>query len=274
MTDSMDIKKLTEYRCHINNTVVESMKESVAKLNEAMAMIADLQSINDTLVLELAEAEKDNQSQAKDLDILKQKIESRKEFVECAEKKERQYSSMDLSVTEIAALLASLKEKERKLEKEKESFELEKDSIISAKLEAEEKAKRYLKDKNDAINSRDTAITERDKAISDLKIIKEAKKKAEKESIEARDDMKWYKNYASAIDRKIVAFFRNNNEDLDRHYYTFLNNPDKLDEIRIHFPDYNIEDDKTKSENEEPIEGSEKGGGPNTVTNKNDTYSY
>ena len=269
MADKTEIKKLTEYRCQINNIIVESMKESVTKLNEAMAMIADIQNINEVLATALAEADQENQSQAKDIDILKQKIKSMKEAVMHVDEKEKQYAEMDLSMAKISALLAGLEEREKKLSVEenrlvqdRQSFEEEKDSIISARLEAEEKANRHLKNRNEAIKLRDIAIAERDKALEDKR-----KAEAEKDLEELREElaeysnastqdeekisktielMEWYRNYAIAVDRKIIDFFRNKNEDLDGHYYTFLNNPDKLEEIHIHFPDYVIEEDSNE----------------------------
>ena len=274
MVDNMDINKLTEYRYKINNNVVERVKESVTKLNEAMAMLTDLQNINEVLVTSLSEAEQENQSLAKDIIVLKSEIESMKETVKNAEEKEKKFTDMDLSMEKVSALLASLEEREKKksiaeneLVQDRENFEQEKLSIISARLEAEEKADRYLQDKNDAISSRDVAIVDRDKAFEIRKKAEEEKLKAEKELAELREElaeysntstrdekklketielMEWYRNYAIAVDHKIIDFFRNKNEELYGHYHTFLNNPEKLEEIHIHFPDYMVEEESNE----------------------------
>lgn len=270
MADKAEIRKLTEYRCQINNKVVESIQESVTRLNEAMAMIADLQNINEAFGAALAEADQENKSQTKDIDILKQKIESMKEAVRLTEEKEKQYAKMDLSMAKVSALLASLEEREKKLSieedelvRDRQSFEAEKSSVVSARREAEEKAERHLKDKNEAIRSRDAAIAEREKALEEKKKAEEQKAEAEKGVAELREElaeysnasaqnektlnktielMEWYRNYAIAVDCKIIDWFRHKNRDLEGHYRTFLNNPDKLEEIHTHFPDFVMDD--------------------------------
>lgn len=260
MTDSMDIKKLTEFRCQINNNVVESIKESVTKLNEAMAMIADLQNINETLVLELAENQKENQSKDKELCILKQEIESMKKDIRRVEEKEKLYNSMDLSMIELTKLSTSLKEREntlslteKELNENKQKFESERKSIISARLDAEEKAKFYSNNNVELSKAIDIATVERDNAIeaktkaeNDLLAIKnelnEYRKASAQEKEELNEKIVWYYKYAKAVDQKIVDFFRSKNDDLNRHYNTYLNNPDELEEIRKHFPDYSIEE--------------------------------
>lgn len=292
MVDKMEIKKLTEYRRQINSNIVESMKESVTKLNEAMAMVADLQSINEVLVTALAEADQENKSQAKDIINFRQKIDSMNKVVVHAEEKEKQYAEMDLSMAKVSALLACLEDREKRLsvaEKElaldRQAFDKEKNSIISAKSEADEKARKYLTERNDAIKSRDAAVADCDKAVEDKKKTEEERNKAEEEKIKAEKELaelreelaeysnasvqdeerlndtikslEWYRNYAIAVDRKIIDYFRNKNDDLDGHYYTFLNNPDKLEEIHAHFPDYVIEGEPDKSGKFESIANGE-----------------
>ena len=280
MVDKKEINRLNEYRCQINNNVMESIKDSATKLNDVMAMLGDLQNINEVLVTSLAETSQENQSQSKDIIILKNKIESMEEVVNNAVEKEKIFANMDLSTAKVSALLASLEERENKLSiaetklaQDRQIFEQEKEGIISARVESEEKANRYLQEKNDAIKSRDIAITERDKALDIKKKAEEERMKVEKDLVELREElaeysnaatqdeqklnetielMEWYRNYA--IDRKIVDFFRNKNEKLDGHYYTFLNNPDKLEEIHIHFPNYVIEEESNESKESEHME--------------------
>lgn len=240
MAEKMDIKKLAEYRSQINSSIVEGISSSVAKLNDTISMIADLQRINEALVSEILEKEQELTLAENKNDQLSQEIENLRSAAADVGAKKKQYSEMELSMAKITALLAQLKQREiaieedeKKLIEERKKFKREKSIILSEKTELEEKAKNYQSEKNEAIKSRDEAIALKD----------------------------WYCNYAIALDRKIVNCFRKNqNEELESHYYSFLNDPSKLDEIHVHFPDYFIEDtDDGEEERHTEVQGVDVG---------------
>ncbi len=239
MDKKMDTKELMGYGCQINNNAVENVKESVIRLNDVMAMITDLQSINEALSLALTEADKEKENQEYEIEVLKDKI--------CQfEKKEQQYNKLEVSSIQIANLLSTLTEREKKLEtleksfsEEKKKFDQEKNDIIMSEQNAKERAKRLKIEKDKAIQDRDIAITEKDKAVSerDRAIVEKEKAESEKnvadrekekikndltevgnelektrtnlKIIEKQKDdltknLEWYREYASAIDRKVA----------------------------------------------------------------------
>lgn len=288
MAENMDTKKLTEYRHQISNAVVENIKESLSKMEDAIAMITDLQSINEALSLALVGANNDKERKEQEISELKETIESMKMRINQAEIKERKYEELDISMEKVTTLLITLDEKEKeltvlteKLNKERVEFEEEREIITSAKAEAEEKTKINIKKKNEAIKSRDEAIAERDKAIKDKKDAEDKNRELSKLVDKLKDEKgrsndkieqlesdleesynstEWYRDYAIALDKKIVDYYRYKIGDLESHYYSYLNNPEKLDEIHEHFPDYLIEENNgnaNNSDNESEIKRTE-----------------
>lgn len=290
MADKMDVKKLTEYRSQLSGSVIEGISGSIAKLNESLAMISDLQRINEALVVSSGEQEQELVALEANNLQLKNENESLKKRVIDVETKEKQYVAMELSMAKVSALLTQLQQREdsiamveKQLAAEKSAFDQEKIRIIFEKTDAEEKANRYLNEKNDAIRSRDVAIAEKNSALKEKEDAEQLKNDAEAKLEELREElelaectkavtqdaeelskvielMEWYRGYAYALDRKIVNCFKyNKNEDLKSHYYSFLSNPEKLDEIHIHFPDFILEEsgDIENSESEELLDKEE-----------------
>lgn len=284
MEHKQELDELQEYRRIISGKMQESINEEINKLTEIDSMFKDFQEISINLFNIIDEQEKQIQKLQNSETTQEKEIERQNEYIAKIREKEKYYSGLELDAAKIARLLNDLQQKESELkEKEKELnnqiriFDKEKNSIIQSKEEAEEKAEQYKAEKNDAVKSRDDAISEKKNLQKELDAkdekISEYKKEVKKynnENIKLKDkqefkeeeirglnetisqyeieikkieeDKEWYKNYAIGTDKKVVDFFRGNDRGL-RGHYTYLIAPDPFQksEREKRFPEFNNE---------------------------------
>lgn len=150
-----------------------------------------------------------------------------------------------------------LESESRKIQFDKEEFELEKKKFDDTIKCLKEKINKMSKDRDSAIISRDRAVKEKNESeskcqeyISQIKELEnnyyQEREKCESMKKQLTRDVEWYKNYAIAIDKKIIGYFKDKDKKpLKNHYDEWLNNGNKLSEIREHFSDFQM-DNKEK----------------------------
>lgn len=260
MIEKKDISKLNEYGTHICSKIKNNINRNISELINSTSMLDDIQNIINELINYISE-------QQKIIDNLKNESEQKITYISSIEgeieklrDKEKKYSEIEVNALQIAVTLNRINEKEKlldeKVEKfkcDKEQFELEKKEINREKYEIGEAKEKADKEKREAIITRDKAIKEkRDLELQCEKLnegINMYAKKSEKiykicieheSSIkDLKEDIDWYKKYAMAVDQKIIDFFKKINKDnLKNHFDNYLNNDNKLEEIREHFPEF------------------------------------
>lgn len=266
MTEKMDVNKLEEYSNHICSKIKNTVSENISKLTESVNMLGDMQKIMDGLSKIIVDQQNTIYNLNEQLENNMKLVLDKECEIERLKSKEEEYSKLTINEMKIVAILRDVTEKSRLLDEEKEKlqfdkeqFEAEKERIIREKDDALDKSEKVNKEKDKAIQSRDKAIKENkefESKIDELNNkIKEYEeelfkddekctkyqddiKKLEKDVENLKESVKWYKTYAFATDWKVIEYFNNRKQELENHYYNYLNNKNKLEDIRKHFPEF------------------------------------
>lgn len=256
MNTMSELEELQAYRRKIWEDANGNLHDGISRINDTLAMFSDFQEICNVM-FEMA------RKQQEQLDgIFRQNQELKVELQKQAEQgrnlknQNEQFAALGLDAAKVSSLMISLDRQKKKLisdkeelEKQKAGFEEEKKELGQRTLEVEERV-RKLK------NERDQAIVDRDETIKKLRTVENSltdregeirlqKRNHDRELKEVKNQVgelekerKWYKEYAAALDRKVIDWYEERNRDLDSHYHNYLNDPHKWPEHREHFPEY------------------------------------
>ena len=272
----MNANKLGEYSTHICGEIKKSISENISELTSSVSMLSDMQRIMDELTNIIAEQQKTIVDLNEQLEKNTTLLSDRENEIARLRTKEEEYSKVEIDAMQIAATLKNVTEKNEllnderiQLQSDKDKFEVEKEKIIRERDTALGKFEKANRDRDDAINSRDKAIKEKNDFLSHCNeykaIIDDLKKKIseyderctiyENSNNESKELVEWYKKYAIALDQKIIDFYEKRDVDsLPNHFYHYLNDDRKIEEIREHFPEFKKEkllgaDDKVNNNN-------------------------
>jgi chromosome segregation ATPase len=248
MTDRENIDKLGDYGRHICTEAKKGISEGVSQITGIVTMIEDLNKIVDEMNAVNREQQHIIEDLNRDILSLKSELKEKEKYIEKFRIKEAEYSGMEMDSVRLASLLTTIREQEKALEEEQEkfkdkeeAFELDKKTIISEKNDAVLKMKRARQERDDAEKSRDSAVSEKNEMQARMEVRDDIIRNSEKENQKIRGSLKWYIEYAVALDQKIIDYFEGRSALLEEHYYRYLNDEGKIEEIRLHFPDFKKE---------------------------------
>lgn len=240
----------------------QKMEDASAGIRTMWTMFRDLQEICETVFDALKETSFQLERQKDVNEDMNMKLAEQERLIQEYKKKAEVYEKLQLDGAKLAKLLVvndqerdRLCKEREKLEKEKDAFEGERVQLITEKDEALKKAEAHKNEKKEAIQSRDDAIKETNRrkeeiTLKDKVIVRLTEEKTNKVR-NLNQELKWLRDYAEALDDKVIRYFKDDEKhDLKTHYEDYLNNPDKWEEHRKHFPEF---DGIEKKKEENPI---------------------
>ena len=254
--ENSELERLLGLEKRIYLGAEQKMEDASAGIRTMWTMFRDLQEICETVFDALKETSSQLERQKDVNEDMNRKLAEQERLIQ-------EYKNVDEKLQLDGAKLAKLlvvndqerdrlcKERE-KLEKERDAFEGERVQLITEKDEALKKAEAHKNEKKEAIQSRDDAIKETNRlkeetTLKDKEIVQLTEEKKNKVR-SLNQELKWLKDYAEALDDKVIRYFKGDEKhDLKTHYKDYLNNPDKWEEHRKHFPEFDgIEKKKKK----------------------------
>lgn len=288
--ENSELERLLGLEKRIYLGAEQKMEDASAGIRTMWTMFRDLQEICETVFDALKETSSQLERQKDVNEDMNRKLAEQERLIQEYKKRADVYEELELNGAKLAKLLDTngqerdrLCEEREKLGEERIAFERERDQLIHEKNEALEKVKTHKKEKEEAVRLRDEAIAERNKLKGEIKekdlelegkedeivskdkeirsyeekldncgkeIVRLTKEKTDKVR-SLREEQDWLRGYAKALDDKVIRYFRDEKKhDLKSHYKDYLNNPDKWDEHRAHFPEF---DGTEKKKEENPI---------------------
>ncbi len=276
--ENSELERLLGLEKQIYLEAEQKMEDASAGIRTMWTMFRDLQEICRAVFDVLKETSSQLEKQKDVNEDMSRKLAEQERVIQDYKKRAAVYEEMELNGLKLAKLLDTngrerdrLCEERENLEAERDAFERERDQLISEKKEALEKAETHKKEKEEAIRSRDEAIAESNKLKEGIKekdlelgekedeitskdkeiqsyeeeldnckktIVQLTDEKTDK-VLSLNKELNWLKGYAEALDDKVIRYFRDKDkDDLKSHYKDYLNNPDKWDEHREHFPEF------------------------------------
>lgn len=289
--ENSELERLLGIEKQIYLEAEQKMEGASAGIRTMWTMFRDLQEICETVFDVVRQVSSELERQKSINEDMSRKLEKQENMIQEYKRRAAVYEELELDAAKLAQLLHangrerdSLCQEKKNLKAERDAFEGERDQLICEKKEALEKAETYKKEKDGAIQSRDNAIAERkelqkeiekkdqelegkeneitlkDKDIRSYKeeladcrneIVRLTEEKKDKVR-SLNEELKWLRGYAEALDDKVIRYFRDEKKhDLKTHYKDYLNNPDKWEEHRKHFPEF---DGTEKKKEINPIE--------------------
>lgn len=262
----MDYEKVKELK-EIKKTIIErsneKLQDGIESITNTISMLGDLQEMCSVLFETISEQKNVIDSLSKDNKQLLLEIDERNNTIKQMEKKVSEVEKLSLNSVKVAAILSDVQVKEQELregtealEREKTRFEEEKGNLLEQLHLKERLSEERRKERDKACRDRDEAISNRneiERKVSEYK--QELDNSIEK--IEELDELKnWYMRYSISLDKKVIDKYTRSSNLLDDHYYNYLINPEKTEEHRKHFPQYELisesesSDTNAKEENE------------------------
>ncbi len=257
--ENSELERLLGLEKRIYLGAEQKMEDASAGIRTMWTMFRDLQEICETVFDALKETSSQLERQKDVNEDMNRKLAEQERLIQEYKKKAEVYEKLQLDGAKLAKLLVvndqerdRLCKEREKLEKERDAFEGERVQLITEKDEALKKAEAHKNEKKEAIQSRDDAIKETNRlkeetTLKDKEIVQLTEEKKNKVR-SLNQELKWLKDYAEALDDKVIRYFKGDEKhDLKTHYKDYLNNPDKWEEHRKHFPEFDgIEKKKKK----------------------------
>ncbi len=260
--ENSELERLLGLEKRIYLGAEQKMEDASAGIRTMWTMFRDLQEICETVFDALKETSSQLERQKDVNEDMNRKLAEQERLIQEYKKKAEVYEKLQLDGAKLAKLLVvndqerdRLCKEREKLEKEKDAFEGERVQLITEKDEALKKAEAHKNEKKEAIQSRDDAIKETNRrkeeiTLKDKVIVRLTEEKTNKVR-NLNQELKWLRDYAEALDDKVIRYFKDDEKhDLKTHYKDYLNNPDKWEEHRKHFPEF---DGIEKKKEENPI---------------------
>lgn len=262
----MDYEKVKELK-EIKKTIIErsneKLQDGIESITNTISMLGDLQEMCSVLFETISEQKNVIDSLSKDNKQLLLEVDEKNNTIKQMEKKVSEVEKLSLNSVKVAAILTDVQVKEQELreetealEREKTRFEEEKGNLMEQLHLTERLSEERRKERDEACRDRDEAISNRneiERKVSEYK--QELDNSIEK--IEELDELKnWYMGYSISLDKKVIDKYTRSSNLLDDHYYNYLINPEKTEEHRKHFPQYELisesesSDTNAKEENE------------------------
>lgn len=277
MNKLSELEELQAYRRKIWEDADSNLQDGISRMHDTAALLRDLQELGDVL----SETVRQQQEQLDDISGRNRELEDalrrQEEKGRRLQAQNEQFAALGLEAAQVSALTISLNERMRHLESEKaelekvrEEFAKQKAELKRRTREAEEHAERLKGERDQAIVVRDEAVAERNETFKKMRETEDSladksgeiellKKKYIRDLENVRDQVReleeqriWYKEYAAALDRKVIGRYEEKSHELDSHYKDYLNNPDKWSEHREHFPEF--QKDYVSSERKDTLE--------------------
>jgi len=272
MEDQKDqeLQKLQLYEKQICAKAQEQTREIVS-------MLADLHEIYEAMYETVAQRDRKISQLEEENRYMQHLLEQKTKEADSYQKRASVYNKLELDTGRLASHILlyeshieELNREKEQLAREKRAFETERNQIRTKCSEAMQQLQDEQREKNDALQGRDQAITqqrqlendnyrlnemltEKSKKIQTLteekcNLASKYKKLADEytrmkdlleKAEEVKKDLKWMRNYAIALDEKVIHYFDKTDEEaLKSHFYNYLNNPAKWEEHRKRFPDF------------------------------------
>ncbi len=280
MEDQKDqeLQKLQLYEKQICAKAQEQTREIVS-------MLADLHEIYEAMYETAAQRDRKISQLEEENRHMQHLLEQKTKEADSYQKRASVYNKLELDTGRLAShillyesRLEELNREKEQLAREKRDFETDRNQIRTKYNEAMQQLQDEKREKNDALQGRDQAITQQRQLKDDncrlnelltekleeiqtltekkcnlasnykkladeytrMKDLFEKGVESEREkSEEVQEDLEWMRNYAIALDEKIMHYFDGTDEEaLKSHFYNYLNNPAKWEEHRKRFPDF------------------------------------
>lgn len=256
MNTMSEVEELQAYKRKIWEDANGNLHDSISRMNDILAMFSDLREIGDVMFEIVRKQQEQLDGIFRQNQELKEKLQKQTEKSRNLKSQNEQFAALGLDAAKVSSLMISLDRQKKnlisgmeELEKQKAGFEKEKEELEQRTLEAEERGRKLKDERNQTIVERDEAIEKMRIAENSLRDrereIELQKKKHDRELREVKNQVrelekqrKWYKEYAAALDRKVIDWYEERNRALDSHYHNYLSDPNKWPEHREHFPEY------------------------------------